>query len=84
MITVAAPIITGLLAPNVSYQSGPHTRIYVTKRSWLDAGTEVLPGIASSLTTLFPRDIRSGVRTRTVRSIDSLSIRRRTSADTRR
>lgn len=30
--------------PNVSYQSGPRTRIYVTKRSWLDAGTEVLPG----------------------------------------
>ncbi|MCK7475206.1 MAG: hypothetical protein MZV49_20720 [Rhodopseudomonas palustris] len=30
--------------PNVSYQAGPRTRIYVTKRSWLDAGTEVLPG----------------------------------------
>jgi hypothetical protein len=30
--------------PNVSYQQGPHTRIYVTKRSWLDAGVEVLPG----------------------------------------
>jgi hypothetical protein len=30
--------------PNASYQQGPHTRIYVTKRSWLDAGTEVLPG----------------------------------------
>jgi hypothetical protein len=29
--------------PNVVYQQGP-TRIYVTKRSWLDAGTEVLPG----------------------------------------
>lgn len=29
---------------NYSYQAGPHTRIYVTKRSWLDAGTEVLPG----------------------------------------
>lgn len=29
--------------PNVSYQRGP-TRVYVTKRSWLDAGTEVLPG----------------------------------------
>ena len=28
----------------VSYQQGPHTRVYVTKRSWLDAGTEVLPG----------------------------------------
>jgi hypothetical protein len=30
--------------PNRSYQAGPHTRIYVTTRSWLDAGTEVLPG----------------------------------------
>jgi len=30
--------------PNRSYQSGPRTRIYVSKRSWLDGGTEVLPG----------------------------------------
>ncbi len=30
--------------PNVSYQAGPRTRVYVTKRSWLDAGVEVLPG----------------------------------------
>ena len=30
--------------PNVVYQQGPHTRLYVTKRSWLDGGTEVLPG----------------------------------------
>jgi len=30
--------------PNVSYMAGPHTRIYVSKRSWLDAGTEVQPG----------------------------------------
>ncbi|HLX17097.1 MAG TPA: hypothetical protein VKS24_18080 [Bradyrhizobium sp.] len=34
----------GQNGPNVSYQQGPHTRIYVTKRSWLDAGVEVLPG----------------------------------------
>lgn len=33
----------GANGPNSSYQQGP-TRIYVTKRSWLDAGTEVLPG----------------------------------------
>jgi hypothetical protein len=33
----------GPSGPNVVYQQGP-TRIYVTKRSWLDAGTEVLPG----------------------------------------
>jgi hypothetical protein len=34
----------GTNGPNVVYQQGPHTRIYVTKRSWLDAGVEVLPG----------------------------------------
>jgi hypothetical protein len=34
----------GTASPNVSYRSGPHTRIYITKRSWLDAGIEVLPG----------------------------------------
>jgi hypothetical protein len=34
----------GPKGPNASYQQGPHTRIYVTKRSWLDAGVEVLPG----------------------------------------
>src|ERR1700755_518589 len=34
----------GANGPNVSYQEGPHTRVFITKRSWLDAGTEVLPG----------------------------------------
>lgn len=34
----------GASGPNVSYQAGPHTRVYISKRSWLDAGTEVLPG----------------------------------------
>lgn len=34
----------GPRGPNRSYQSGPHTRLYVSKRSWLDGGTEVLPG----------------------------------------
>jgi hypothetical protein len=29
---------------NVVYQQGPRTRIYVSKRSWLDGGTEVNPG----------------------------------------
>lgn len=38
------PSSYGARGPNSSYQSGPRTRIYVTKRSWLDAGTEVLPG----------------------------------------
>jgi hypothetical protein len=34
----------GARGPNSSYMAGPRTRVYVTKRSWLDAGTEVLPG----------------------------------------
>jgi hypothetical protein len=40
--------------PNISYQSGPHTRIYVTKRSWLDAGTEILPGDRKFTDYAFP------------------------------
>jgi hypothetical protein len=43
--------------PNVSYQQGPHTRIYVTKRSWLDAGTEVLPGDRKFTDYAFPPDV---------------------------
>ena len=38
------PIVTSRSGPNVSYMSGPRTRVFVTKRSWLDAGVEVLPG----------------------------------------
>ena len=34
----------GASGPNRVYQQGPRTRVYVTTRSWLDAGTEVLPG----------------------------------------
>jgi hypothetical protein len=33
----------GARGPNVSYQQG-RTRVYITRRSWLDAGVEVLPG----------------------------------------
>ena len=43
--------------PNVSYQQGPHTRLYVTKRSWLDAGTEVLPGDRKFTDYAIPPDI---------------------------
>jgi hypothetical protein len=42
--------------PNVVYQRGP-TRIYVTKRSWLDAGTEVLPGERKFLDYAYPPSI---------------------------
>ena len=37
-------ITYGPNGPNASYQQGPRTRVYITKRSWLDAGVEVLPG----------------------------------------
>ena len=30
--------------PQPLLPAGPRTRVYVTTRSWLDAGTEVLPG----------------------------------------
>ena len=43
--------------PNVSYQQGTHTRIYISKRSWLDAGTEVLPGERKFNDYAFPPDI---------------------------
>ncbi|MGA7807482.1 hypothetical protein [Bradyrhizobium sp.] len=46
----------GAGGPNVSYQQGPHTRIYVSKRSWLDAGTEVLPGERKFTDYAFPPD----------------------------
>ena len=36
--------VYGAQGPNRVYQQGPRTRVYVTTRSWLDAGTEVLPG----------------------------------------
>jgi hypothetical protein len=43
--------------PNRSYQQGPHTRVYVTTRSWLDAGTEVLPGDRKFQDYAFPPDL---------------------------
>jgi hypothetical protein len=58
----AAPIIKrndriysyGPSDPNVSYRSGPRTRIYITNRSWLDGGTEVLPGERKFTDYAFP------------------------------
>lgn len=43
--------------PNVVIQQGPHTRLYVTKRSWLDAGTEVLPGDRKFQDYAFPPEV---------------------------
>jgi hypothetical protein len=39
--------------PNRSYQQGS-TRVYITTRSWLDAGTEVLPGDRKFTDYAFP------------------------------
>jgi len=47
----------GSNGPNVVYQQGPHTRIYVTKRSWLDAGVEVLPGDRKFTDYAFPPEV---------------------------
>ncbi|MES2750367.1 MAG: hypothetical protein V4661_03245 [Pseudomonadota bacterium] len=41
-------------AQNYSYKSGPRTRVYVTRRSWLDAGTEVQPGERKFTDYAFP------------------------------
>ena len=40
----------------MSYQEGPHTRVFITKRSWLDAGTEVLPGDRKFMDYAFPSE----------------------------
>jgi hypothetical protein len=44
----------GASGPNVVVQQGPHTRLYISKRSWLDAGTEVLPGDRKFTDYAFP------------------------------
>src|SRR3984893_19579375 len=43
----------GANGPNVSYQQG-RTRIYVSRRSWLDARVEVLPGDRTITDYAFP------------------------------
>jgi hypothetical protein len=59
----------GSNGPNYSYQQGPHTRIFVTKRSWLDAGTEVLPGDRKFTDYAFPQS-QSFARENNNRTID--------------
>jgi hypothetical protein len=49
-------ITYGPQGPNRVYQQGPRTRVYVTTRSWLDAGTEVLPGDRKFQDYAFPPD----------------------------
>jgi|SRR5580692_1759941 hypothetical protein len=52
----------GSNGPNYSYQQGPNTRIFVTRRSWLDAGTEVLPGDRKFNDYAFPPGPSFGVQ----------------------
>jgi hypothetical protein len=59
----------GAAGPNSSYQAGPRTRVYVTKRSWLDAGTEVLPGERKFNDYAFP-PVRSFARENLNRPLD--------------
>ena len=47
----------GRSGPNRVYQQGPNTRVYVTTRSWLDAGTEVLPGDRKFQDYAFPPEL---------------------------
>ncbi len=47
----------GAQGPNRTYMQGPHTRVYVTTRSWLDAGVEVLPGDRKFQDYAFPPDV---------------------------
>ncbi|RTL54060.1 MAG: hypothetical protein EKK40_05890 [Bradyrhizobiaceae bacterium] len=60
---------------NYSYQAGPRTRVYVTRRSWLDAGTEVLPGERKFTDYAFPPGYHYG------RSIDRLNTGRNPLSD---
>ena len=55
--------------PNVVYQQGPRTRVYVSKRSWLDGGTEVLPGDRKFTDYAYPPGV-SFVRENNNRPID--------------
>jgi hypothetical protein len=47
--------------PNAVYQQG-RTRIYVSKRSWLDGGTEVLPGDRKFTDYAYPPGISFGIQ----------------------
>jgi hypothetical protein len=45
---------------NYSYKSG-RTRVYITRRSWLDAGTEVVPGERKFTDYAFPPGYNYGM-----------------------
>ena len=47
--------------PNSSYMQG-RTRVFITTRSWLDAGTEVIPGDRKFIDYAFPLGPSFGVQ----------------------
>jgi hypothetical protein len=47
----------GPQGPNKVIQQGPNTRVYITTRSWLDAGTEVNQGDRKFQDYAFPPEI---------------------------
>ena len=47
----------GPQGPNKVIQQGPNTRVYITTRSWLDAGPEVNPGDRKFQDYAFPPEI---------------------------
>ena len=76
----------GPSGPNAVYQQG-RTRIYVSKRSWLDGGTEVNPGDRKFSDYAFPPAVGypTFARENLNRPIDRQPLsRRRTSAAIRR
>ena len=56
LAVLLAVVTAGFVATPASGQTkqGPNTRVYITTRSWLDAGTEVLPGERKFLNYAFP------------------------------
>ena len=65
-------ITYGQGGPNVVIRQGPHTRLFISKRSWLDAGTEVLPGDRKFTDYAFPPEygLPSFARANNTRPID--------------
>jgi hypothetical protein len=55
------PLVRGSTGPNTSYMAGPRTRVFITKRSWLDAGVEVKPGDRHYLDYVTPPGNQYGI-----------------------
>lgn len=49
-------------SPDASYQQGPRTRIFVSRRHWLDMGTEVRPGERKYTDYAIPPNYSAGLQ----------------------